>query len=230
MGADLATKCAANGGLVPLMKRSNSGITSELVGIAGKKIGFWTVRAQCNAANDGVEIRASRLKPGALPSSVDDIDYYTDPLTEKRIPRFDEAASNLFPSGTELCASAPSTSQVVTGAYQGTGNWNSWTSNTAVKSIHLGFKPSTVSIRAMPLGDGYAFVQFGAEKTVTMPGWQSILTFLGVNYPVGGAYDNYYASVLITDTGFEVRKAMNLLPAYYNVATWPFEYQYVAQR
>ena len=71
---------------VRLIRRHKNGTLTTLVGSSGTRIGKWTVRAQCNATNDGLIVKATHIRPTASTMTTNAADFLPDPLTTKTSP------------------------------------------------------------------------------------------------------------------------------------------------
>lgn len=97
-------------GFVQLIKLKRDGSPSVFVSNKGRgtRLGGYTVRAECDASNSGLIIRAARLKSmGTLADNNPD-KFFPDPQTKKVTP-WSSPGSLLFPPGISLCAGARTT-------------------------------------------------------------------------------------------------------------------------
>jgi hypothetical protein len=91
-------------GLVPMTKR-NSDQTKETIVTdqgAGSKFGRYTVRAECDSNVKYLDVRVAKLQAGATLRSTLSTDFLPDSFG--KIVTWNDAKSQLFPPGSELCS------------------------------------------------------------------------------------------------------------------------------
>lgn len=69
---------------------------------SGSRFGFWALRANCNGTDDGIIVRAARLKPNKSIFSTNKEDFQPDPLSNQ-IYTWNNDQSLLFGDGIEIC-------------------------------------------------------------------------------------------------------------------------------
>lgn len=98
---------------VKLLREDGSTLVSNTG--TGTKFGEWTIRAECLASNDGIAVKAARLKPGKLLNTTLATDFNADPLTRK-IETWSHENSLLMPDSIGIC---PNSSSAVSGSLLG---------------------------------------------------------------------------------------------------------------
>lgn len=68
----------------------------------GSRFGFWTLRANCNGTDDGLIVRAARLKEGKSVLSNNKANFQPDPLSNQTYT-WTDYQTLLFSDGVEIC-------------------------------------------------------------------------------------------------------------------------------
>ncbi len=96
----LSASCSP-GQVVGLKDANDTTIVSPT---AGRRMGEWTIRAQCNSDGDGYIAKVAWIKPDkTLTNATSDDDFYPDPLTKKPL-NWTNIMSSLL-DGADICPS-----------------------------------------------------------------------------------------------------------------------------